>query len=78
MQVLALMETSAKRLRGKLAARGSPKKMNEGDLVWWVNDYELYVLLYKGIAMARIYCIRTQKTTQVFVSDIRKADLQNK
>jgi len=52
--------------------------MNEGDLVWWVNDYELYVLLYKGIAMARIYCIRTQKTTQVFVSDIRKADLQNK
>jgi hypothetical protein len=47
--------------------------MNEGDLVWWINSDELYILLYKGLAMARIYNIRTQITAQVFLSDIRKA-----
>lgn len=45
----------------------------EGDLVWWIDDNELYILLYKGLAMARIYNIRTQITAQVFISDIRKA-----
>jgi len=47
--------------------------MSEGDLVWWLEDDELYILLHKGIAMARIHNIRTQRTAQVFLSDIRKA-----
>jgi len=47
--------------------------MNEGDLVWWIDDNELYILLHKGIALARIYNIRTQKLVNVFISNIRKA-----